>query len=77
MKNYVTHSQSMLACLSPSVKNAISLAKAKYNLDKYYTVVGLTEDLPSFFKVLEKLLPRFFTGGLKIYSGNSKFKIIH
>ncbi|CAF3678560.1 unnamed protein product [Rotaria sp. Silwood1] len=37
-----------------------ALIKAKENIDKYYTVVGIVEELYNFLFVLEHLLPRYF-----------------
>lgn len=42
-----------------------ALVRAKQNVEQYYTVLGLTEDLRSFFKLLELHYPRMFMGGSK------------
>ena len=39
-----------------------ALQQAKENVEKYYSVVGILEDLPLSLQVLEHLLPRFFAG---------------
>ncbi|XP_072048313.1 uronyl 2-sulfotransferase-like [Amphiura filiformis] len=44
-----------------------ALHQAKVNLNEYIAV-GLTEELPEFFKVLEKLLPGLFKGLLGVYN---------
>ena len=40
--------------------NLHALLQAKYNVVKYYSVVGVLDDVPNFFHVLEKLLPQYF-----------------
>lgn len=45
-----------------------TLAKAKTNVQQHYAVVGLYEDLGSFFKVLEVVSPRVFSGAGSIYA---------
>nr|XP_026692065.1 uronyl 2-sulfotransferase-like isoform X1 [Ciona intestinalis] len=42
--------------------NNISLHIAMYNAAKYYTTVGLLEEMENSLKVLEALLPRYFKG---------------
>ncbi|ELU01375.1 hypothetical protein CAPTEDRAFT_206336, partial [Capitella teleta] len=44
-----------------------TLAKAKQNLVKYYSVVGIVEDMDSFFYALEKRMPRFFKGAFGLF----------
>ena len=44
-----------------------SLQQAKRHVEQYYAVVGLNEDLDSFFQVLEWTLPEFFTGARQEY----------
>ena len=46
----------------------MSLLKAKYNVDRYFKVVGILEDLSGFFEVLENLMPDMFTGIRKMYN---------
>ena len=46
------------------------LSLAKTNAEKFYSVVGLTEDFTKTFRVLETFLPRFFLGATKIYLAN-------
>ena len=49
-----------------------ALRLAKSNVDKYYSVVGITSELKKFFKILELMLPKFFKGVLKIYQDFEK-----
>ena len=50
-----------------------SLQRAKFNIEKYYSVVGMLEDFPNFFKTLEYIFPQYFAGAVKFY--NSKYKM--
>ncbi|XP_022094824.1 uronyl 2-sulfotransferase-like [Acanthaster planci] len=43
-----------------------ALDEAKLNVEKHFVVVGILEDLESSFRVLEKALPQFFTGAVKL-----------
>ena len=38
------------------------IQRAKYNVDAYYSVIGLSHDLKRSFQLLEVLLPAFFKG---------------
>ena len=49
-----------------------ALAQAKKNAETYFVVVGIYEDLMSFFQVLEQLLPQFFKSAPEIYKTTSK-----
>jgi dermatan/chondrotin sulfate uronyl 2-O-sulfotransferase UST len=40
---------------------------AKQNVERYYTVVGITEDLESFFQLLEHYFPEMFRGAVDVY----------
>ena len=40
------------------------LQRAKYNVEAYYSLVGLTNDLKRSFELLEVFLPAFFSGML-------------
>lgn len=42
-----------------------SLALAKKNVEKYYLLVGTTDQLQEFFAVLEKILPKYFRGAYR------------
>ena len=44
-------------CTEPS---RAALEKAKYNVDKFYGVVGSTEDLLTSFALFEQTSPKFF-----------------
>lgn len=44
-----------------------AIAKAKENVEKYYAVVGVLEDLNKTLTVLEHFVPRFFAGAVKTY----------
>ncbi|XP_077981927.1 uronyl 2-sulfotransferase-like [Glandiceps talaboti] len=43
-----------------------AIEKAKENVEKYFLVVGLTEEYDETLKLFEKMMPRFFEGALKI-----------
>ena len=45
-------------------KGALQAAKA--NIEEHYATVGLLDDLEGFVKVLEDLLPDFFSGAHKM-----------
>lgn len=45
------------------------MQKAKQNVEKHYSVVGVLEEMDVTLKVLEKYIPRFFTGASKVYYG--------
>ena len=51
-----------------------SLERAKANVEKYYSVVGILEDLPNFFKTIEYVFPQYFTGATKRFQGEISFK---
>ena len=42
--------------------NRQALIDAIRNLDREYLVVGLVEELETYFALLEKILPRYFEG---------------
>lgn len=48
-----------------------AIAKAKENVEKYYAVVGVLEDLNKTLTVLEHFVPRFFAGAVKTYWATS------
>lgn len=56
-----------------NARNRGTLAIAKSNINKHYSVVGLQEDLGSFFTVLETISPRMFKGAAAIYSSTSEY----
>ena len=41
-----------------------------------YLVVGLTEDMESYFEILEAIYPNYFINTQKAYKNMSKYKII-
>ncbi|XP_077978952.1 uronyl 2-sulfotransferase-like [Glandiceps talaboti] len=43
-----------------------SLEKAKENVEKYFIIVGLTEEYVNTIRLFEKMMPRFFDGALSI-----------
>lgn len=43
------------------------MQKAKENVEKYYAVVGVLEELNMTLTVLEHYLPKFFAGALDVY----------
>ncbi|XP_072042978.1 uronyl 2-sulfotransferase-like [Amphiura filiformis] len=47
-----------------------ALQQAKENLNDYIAI-GLTEELPEFFAVLERLIPDLFEGLLQVYNENT------
>ena len=49
-----------------------SLQRAMYNADRYFSVLGLTEDLDTTFRLLEVYLPRFFKGASQMFRNRSK-----
>ena len=55
-------------CSPENIRNAsleswnIAAQKAKFNVEKHYSVVGLTSNLRGTIKLLEAYLPRFFHG---------------
>ena len=47
---------------------------AKRNVEKYYPVVGITENINMTLKVLEKKMPEYFEGGWDAYFNNEEVK---
>ncbi|CAF0814991.1 unnamed protein product [Didymodactylos carnosus] len=45
-----------------------ALDRAKSNIDKHYQFVGITEDLPKTFLLLEKLIPKYFKNITTVYN---------
>ncbi|CAM1295130.1 Uncharacterised protein g1200 [Pycnogonum litorale] len=50
------------------VGNRWALEKAKYNIEHYFAVVGVLEDMEKTLAVLENYVPLFFSGALKMYN---------
>ncbi|CAH1798366.1 unnamed protein product [Owenia fusiformis] len=48
------------------------LAKAKYNIEKYYMLIGLTEEYTHTVHALEMLLPSYFKGMVQFYIQSKK-----
>ena len=56
-----------------------ALNQAMRNIDAFYPVVGILEDMNSTLSVLQSRLPKFFRGIVKIYRDKLKgkmFKVI-
>ena len=49
------------------VQSKWALEKAKSNIEAFYPVVAVLEDLDNTFFVLENKLPKFFSGISKLY----------
>lgn len=47
--------------------NPEALEIAKKNVEKYYTVVGITENMDMTLTVAEKKMPQYFKGARKVY----------
>lgn len=60
---------SALECLQ--IGNVQALQQAKYNLERYYSVVGIMSDLKTSLRVMEAYLPAFFTGAQQVFQGMS------
>lgn len=60
--HFVTVKTALLLYRKPGTQ---SLALAKKNVEKYYLLVGTTDQLPEFFAVLEKILPKYFKGAYR------------
>jgi len=56
-------------------KTSWAVEKAKENIEKYYVMVGIVEELQSTLKIFELLMPRYFHGAVSIQSaGEDKIK---
>ena len=44
-----------------------ALKEAKRNVEKYYAVVGVTEEMEKSMVVFEKFIPKYFKGALRFY----------
>ena len=49
------------------------LQRAKYNVEAYYSLVGMAQDLKRSFELLEVLLPRYFSGVKSIFNQDIEF----
>ena len=65
------HSQILHFCGHLSVckkfNNKVALEIAKSNVNKYYSVVGITENIKDTLRVMEDKLPEFFSGSYNLY----------
>lgn len=55
--------------------NFEALQRAKYNVEAYYSVVGLAYDLKRTLKVLEAYLPLFFHGALEHFDEDLRLNV--
>ena len=59
------------------IQNEWALENAKMNIEKWFPVIGVLEDLQTTFFVLENKIPQFFKGISKVYfeklKGNLSF----
>merc|ERR1712029_27881 len=49
-----------------------ALEKAKFNAEKYFSVIGLSEDFQLSLFVMEHYLPRYFLGASQLYQKRTK-----
>ena len=54
--------------------NIEALEKAKSNVERFYSVVGITEDMSKTIKVLEDKMPEMFKGAIAEYFNNTLVK---
>ena len=57
--------------MNKQTKEQLNLAKK--TLDEKYLVVGLTEDLPSFFEFLEIVMPHMFYNATETFLAKGEF----
>lgn len=50
------------------------MQRAKRNVDEHYAVVGILEEMDVSLQVMEKYIPRFFSGATEIYYGKRETK---
>ena len=69
--NYLTEQQLTYFCGSApecrTLGSVKALQRAKYNTEKFYSVVGVTEHWRISLLLLEQYLPKYFTGLFKLY----------
>ena len=58
----------LLICIHSSTDKALTVAKRR--IENQYSIVGINEDLPGFFQLLELAFPSFFKGVIQIYTEN-------
>ena len=49
-----------------------SLGRAKRNVERYYQLVGVSEEMDKFMKLVEFGLPKYFAGAHGIYEKESE-----
>lgn len=70
------------------VGSRAALQKAKFNAEKYYSVIGVVSDLESSLSVMEHYLPKYFSGVSQLYKqmglynmqrnvGKDSIKLLH
>jgi dermatan/chondrotin sulfate uronyl 2-O-sulfotransferase UST len=78
---YLTEQQLTYICGSApecrQIGNVQALNVAKYNAERFYSVIGVSEHLEVTFKVLEAFLPKYFKGSLNIYKRMDVAKLAH
>ena len=55
--------------------NPTALQIAKYNIERYYSVVAVIEQMQKSLFVLERYLPRFFYKATRLYSKSGNYYI--
>ncbi|XP_037075920.1 heparan sulfate 2-O-sulfotransferase pipe-like [Pollicipes pollicipes] len=55
----------------------VAMQKAKRNVEKYYAVVGVLEEMNKTLAVLEHYIPRFFAGAAEIYHEEKKLSKVN
>lgn len=48
-----------------------ALDKAKFNVQNFFAVVGILEDLEKTLRLLERKLPQYFSGALELHTSSS------
>ena len=54
-------------------RNFDTIQRAKFNVEAYYSVVGMSHDLKRSFELLEILLPTFFSNSKSVYHEEIRF----
>lgn len=67
MHNYMRFCGYGDTCWNPNNKPDQIIMHAKANIEKFYIVIGILEDLELSLKVYESLLPQYFNGISKSY----------
>ena len=70
------HSQILHFCghlpVCKKFNNKLALEIAKSNVNNYYSVVGITENIKDTLRVMEAKLPEFFSGSYNLYSSKDQ-----